>query len=248
MIDVLSHRFSLISGPAGQLVDLPDHSVDLCMTSPPYLARHGFSYGMIADLAVGLKRVLKPSSLLFFNFGFVSEEPGRVHRVWNLLDANLTYGFDICWAFANETEGRFTPQPMDTDTPRPHRVWEPIYVFANGSTWNLDRLAIGVPYSDSSNSSRWGHGRTTRCRGNYWLIPYENKTGQEFHEHQWPKELVNRILRFAGLSTDSVVLDPFAGSGLSLLRAIAFGFRAVGYEKREDRALMIQEKLNGLQA
>ena len=38
----------------------------------------------------------------------------------------------------------------------------------------LDRLALGVPYQDASNVTRWSNaGGGTRCRGNTWFLPYE---------------------------------------------------------------------------
>ena len=52
------------------------------------------------------------------------------------------------------------------------------YVFHLTKTGNtkLDRLAVGVPYSDKSNIARWAHtrGRDLRCRGNNWFIPVPN--------------------------------------------------------------------------
>ncbi|MHC4090679.1 MAG: DNA-methyltransferase, partial [Planctomycetota bacterium] len=45
---------------------------------------------------------------------------------------------------------------------------ERIYHLTNGST-PLDRLAIGIPYADSTNAKRWKSGRDKRCLGDTWF-------------------------------------------------------------------------------
>ena len=52
---------------------------------------------------------------------------------------------------------------------------EYIFHFTPHGRTPLDRLALGVPYQDKSNISRWTHtgGRDRRCRVTTWFIPYE---------------------------------------------------------------------------
>jgi site-specific DNA-methyltransferase (adenine-specific) len=100
------------------------------------------------------------------------------------------------------------------------------YIFhltRNGDTL-VDRLAIGVPYSDKSNIARWGHtkGRDVRCRGNNWFIPYKtivSRSKERPHPATFPIELAVNCIRIHGCNPQSVMLDPFLGIGHSALAA-----------------------------
>jgi site-specific DNA-methyltransferase (adenine-specific) len=100
------------------------------------------------------------------------------------------------------------------------------YVFHLTKTGNtkLDRLAIGVPYSDKSNIARWAHtgGRDLRCRGNNWFIPYQtivSRSKQRPHPATFPVELVVNCIKIHGRVSDCVMLDPFVGIGHSAIAA-----------------------------
>ena len=99
----------------------------------------------------------------------------------------------------------------------------------NGSTI-IDRLAVGVPYSDKSNIKRWTHtkGRDLRCRGNNWFIPYEtivSRSKQRPHPATFPTELAIFCLNIHGGCSDLTVLDPFLGIGHAALAAKKSGAR-----------------------
>jgi site-specific DNA-methyltransferase (adenine-specific) len=88
----------------------------------------------------------------------------------------------------------------------------------------LDRLGVGVPYSDKSNIDRWAHtkGRDLRCRGNNWFIPYKtivNRAKERPHPATFPVELVENCIRVHGCNSDAVMLDPFVGIGHSAIAA-----------------------------
>ena len=54
-----------------------------------------------------------------------------------------------------------------------HGCYEYIFHFTKTGQVPLDRLAIGVPYQDKSNVTRWnGAGQDLRCRGNTWFMLY----------------------------------------------------------------------------
>jgi site-specific DNA-methyltransferase (adenine-specific) len=96
----------------------------------------------------------------------------------------------------------------------------------------LDRLAIGVPFSDKSNIARRGHAQDKRCRGDTWFIPYKTvqaKAEKFNHPGTFPLDLPRWCIRLHGKS-GSVVLDPFAGAGTTLLAAQAEGAHGIGIE------------------
>lgn len=248
----MAGSMTIFNTSCSSMAELVDGCTHLVATSPPYKTSDGFSWPLMDHLADEVRRVLAPGALFFLNFGFVREERSRHHLVWNLFHQRLHFAFDLAWAFANETRGRFSPQPYGGEQERPHSTWEPIYVFARDEGWRIDRLAIGVPYTHKSNTTRRrktnpaGHGRTVRCRGNQWFIPYPNKTGRDQHEHAWPEELSRRILLLAGLAPGSRVLDPCAGDGGFLLEAARLGHQALGYEILPERAERIVKRARAL--
>ncbi|WP_167521738.1 DNA-methyltransferase [Paracoccus pantotrophus] len=96
----------------------------------------------------------------------------------------------------------------------------------------VDRLAIGVTCQDKGNLSRWRHATADlRCAGNCWHIPYEtvrNDAGKFHHPAAYPLELARRCLKLHG--RQGLVLDPFAGSGTTLVAAKELGWRGTGIE------------------
>jgi site-specific DNA-methyltransferase (adenine-specific) len=100
----------------------------------------------------------------------------------------------------------------------------------------LDRLAVGVPYSDKSNIKRWAHtgGRDKRCRGNNWFIPYAtivSRAKERPHPATFPVELAVNCIKVHGAGPDIVMLDPFLGIGHSALAAKRCGVkRFVGFD------------------
>src|SRR5439155_7350317 len=89
----------------------------------------------------------------------------------------------------------------------------------------LDRLAIGVPYQDKSNVTRWkGVVNDVWCRGNTWFVPYEtiqSRDNERPHPASFPVKLAEMCIRLHGLRRTKLVLDPFLGIGQSALAALA---------------------------
>jgi site-specific DNA-methyltransferase (adenine-specific) len=88
----------------------------------------------------------------------------------------------------------------------------------------IDRLALGVPYQDKSNISRWSHtrGSDLRCRGNTWFIPYEtiqSRAKERPHPATFPVQLAEWCIKLHGLSRVHTMLDPFLGIGNSAVAA-----------------------------
>jgi hypothetical protein len=61
----------------GGFPEIPDDSVDLVVTSPPYKKKDGYSRALMLSLGKGLGRVLKPGGLVVFNFAQLVEDMAR---------------------------------------------------------------------------------------------------------------------------------------------------------------------------
>lgn len=109
-------------------------------------------------------------------------------------------------------------------------IWEPVFMFAKASRGlSLNRLSIGVPYADKSNVTRWESGDDRRCRGNVWFVPYETTQRRKEHPATFPVDLAGKAI-LLGSNEGDLVLDPFVGSGTTLLAAKSCGRIGVGYD------------------
>ena len=108
------------------------------------------------------------------------------------------------------------------------------------------RLAIGVPYKDKSNIGRWKVAKKDiRCRGDVWYINYETvqSHSEKLHDAIFPKELPELCIKLGSRRRSDLILDPFLGSGTSILAASSLGRRCVGYEINPSYEVIIKKKL-----
>jgi site-specific DNA-methyltransferase (adenine-specific) len=112
-----------------------------------------------------------------------------------------------------------------------------VFHFTPGGDTPLDRLALGVPYQDQSNVTRWrAASQGVRCRGNTWFIPYETiqrRDRDRPHPATFPVRLPEQCLRLHGLSRVKTVLDPFLGLGSSGVACARLGIDFIGVELDE---------------
>ncbi len=117
---------------------------------------------------------------------------------------------------------------------------EYVFHFTKSGRVELDRLALGVPYQDKSNISRWSHtgGTDLRCRGNTWFIPYETIQSREKerpHPATFPVQLAEWCIKLHGAPRVHSMLDPFLGIGNSAVAAQRCAVKQfIGFEIDEE--------------
>jgi site-specific DNA-methyltransferase (adenine-specific) len=111
---------------------------------------------------------------------------------------------------------------------------EYIFHLTHHGNVQLDRLAIGVPYKDTSNVARWTKAREgIRCRGNCWYVPYRTIRSRDRdrpHPASFPPLLSEYCIRLHGISRTQLVLDPFMGIGSTAEACLKLGLDFVGFE------------------
>jgi len=236
--------------------ELPPDSVDIVVTSPPY--NLGIAYSKYSDdlarekylewsleWASEVKRVLKPEGSFFLNVGASSKSPMLPHEIILKLRAIFTLQNTIHWIKSitvntrngdQISAGHFKPinsQRYLTD------CHEYIFHLTKTGDVKLDRLAVGVEYSDKSNIARWGHtgGKDRRCRGNNWFIPYETILSRDKdrpHPATFPVALATQCIKLHGQCEGLVMLEPFLGIGSSALAARECGVsKFIGFDLDE---------------
>ncbi len=226
------------------LATMAPASVDVVVTSPPY--NLGISYAgyedskseaaylaWMVEVAAALRRVLKPSGSFFLNISGSSSRPWLPFELIVRLRALFVLQNHITWiksiGIGTNSVGHFKPIGGQRFL---HHNHEHVFHLTQSGDVQLDRLAIGLPFKDKSNIARRGHAQDLRCRGNTWFIPYETvkSRAQKFHHPAgFPVELPLWCIRLHGVA-EAAVLDPFLGTGTTLVAAHQAGARGIGIE------------------
>ena len=185
-------------------------------------------------MADQLYRIVTNLGYVFLNVGTRGQDPLQDLLVCQkFLEVGWVLQERIIWQKATEDgRGHFTPITSGVYL---NNMWESIFVLTKDGRRPLDRLAVGVPYTDMSNTTRWQHGRTQRCRGDVWYIPYETinsrSSSRAGHPATFPRELVERCLRLVEHGRTGLnVLDPCCGTGTVLDVAAERGHCATGID------------------
>ncbi len=212
------------------LADVPDGTVDLCSTDPPFnlgIEYPGYDdampvsefYAMLRRTFLQVRRVLKPDGSLFVA---MCEEHHHRLRVM-LEEMNFHWRNTIVWhyTFGPHQKGKFGRD----HTPILYMVLDP-----KRFTFNAD--AVRVPsarqavYNDTRADPRG------RVPGDVWTFSRVCGTFKERIPDmpcQQPLALQDRIVRVAS-NPDGVVLDPFCGSSTTLEAAARLGRKWLGID------------------
>ncbi len=237
---------------------LASASVSAIVTSPPY--NLGTRYRSYLDTlpraqylawtgawVAAAAAALAPEGSLFLNVGGTPRDPWAALDVAQAARPHLTLQNTILWvkSIAIDRDAAGAGARLDRDLAVGHYkpinsarflndCHEFIFHFTPRGATPLDRRAIGVPYQDRSNITRWKHaagGR--RCRGNAWFLPYETINSRERdrpHPATFPVRLPEYCLRLHGLERLSLVVDPFLGLGSTAVACARLGIGFVGIE------------------
>lgn len=224
--------------------DLPldSNSVDLILTSPPY----GLDkpYLGITDLAEGWQsfmvewlgeayRVATDGGRLALNIPLDTSapepRPTYAQAVSAAIEAGWTYRWTIVWNEGNVSRSVARGSVDSASAPHVIAPVEMIAVFHKG-TW--PRIA-GQSDIDHADWLEWTNG--------LWTFQGESRAW-EGHPAAFPLELPTRLIRLLSFRED-YVLDPFAGSGTTLVAAHRLGRHGIGYDLSEQHVASTKRRL-----
>lgn len=240
---------------------MPIGSVDVVVTSPPY--NLGLAYRSYKDslseenylawmeaICRKIARVMRDDGSFFLNIAGSSAQPWlpfelmvRLREIFNLQN-HISWVKSI--AVGEITYGHFKPVNSSRYVNRNH---EHVFHLTKRGDVEIDRLGAGVPFTDKTNIPRRQHGEDRRCRGDTWYIPYEtvrSKTARFSHPSTFPVALPERCIRLHGVRSDMVVLDPFMGTGTSLIAAESLGVRGIGIESDTGYVRIARKRLRSM--
>ncbi len=244
---------------------VPAASVDLVFADPPF--NIGYEYDRYDDRRKkedylrwaeqwleAVRRVLKPTGSFWLAIGdeYVAEHKIRLDALgWTLRNWVVWH-----YTFGVHCEKKFT---------RSHAHLLYYVVDPKRSTFNAD--AVRVPsarqtvYSDRRANPKgrvpddtWvlrpqEEARCFRADSDTWYVRRVCGTFKERVDHpcQMPEAVLERIVQ-ACTNPGDLVLDPFAGSGTTLVVAKRLGRRFLGIELSENYAEQVRRRLEGVEA
>lgn len=242
--------------------ELPDKSVNLMVTSPPY--NIGISYGnkwenrkiveskgakykdsmpedtyrkMLENVFAETQRVLKEDGQLWVNIKNRYVNDQIVPPFW-ILDffKDMYLKNIIIWNFdwGGSTNKRFCSR------------YEYVFFFTkdnNDYVFNLDEVKIpALNFRPDRYKSQ------LKNPSDVWKISLVSGNSIERTEHpaQYPEELIERIIK-VGTNPGDIVLDPFMGSGTTAVVAKKLNRNFIGYDTNRDYIKIAKERIQNIE-
>lgn len=127
------------------------------------------------------------------------------------------------WVFDDLSRYLFWVKPTSTKNISRNysRFVEMIFLYKRSQVWNTDLF--------------WA---------NYTGVYHDVVTGKQLHPFEKPLSLIERFVQIH-TNSDDTILDPFCGSGTTLLAAKRYGRDYIGYDNSEQYIESSKERLNG---
>ena len=270
-----------------ELKKIPDDTVDIIITSPPYYGQRRYEaeaqigaeattqeyLANLVDVFRECRRVLKEEGTLWLNLGdkYLNGRLGGLP--WRLAlslqdDLNFILRSDIIW---------YKPNAMPSSVKnRPTTDHEYVFLFAKTDDYYYNADAIREPHVTFTDKSRMKGGRNHFGKSNSTPENGKNRGNSNLHRARWdqafhpkgrnkrtvweiplskfrdahfavfPEKLVETCL-LAGSKNDSIVLDPFMGSGTTALVAVRHNRRFIGIDSSQEYCNIARQRIGCVQ-
>lgn len=227
------HLNAIIPHSAENMTELPDDSVHLMVTSPPYNARKDYDedltlpeyFSLLHDVFQETYRVLVPGGRACINIANLGRKPYLPLSAM-LSQIMIELGFlmrgEIIWDKAASV-GSSTAWGswQSASNPTLRDVHEYILVFSKG---RFKRESLGREATISTISKE----EFLEYTKSVWKFPTVSAK-RIGHPAPFPEELPRRLIQLYTFDGE-IILDPFMGSGATALAAINTNRNYVGYE------------------
>lgn len=256
-----------------QLKKLSDNSVDLIITSPPYADQRKNTYGGIhpdkyvewfLPISKELLRVLKPTGSFVLNIKEKVLDGERSTYVMELILEMRKQGWlwteEFIWHKKNCYPGKWSNRFRD--------AWERLLQFNKERKFNMYQEEVMVPMGDWAKARLKNLSDTDKIRDNSkvgsgfgknisnWLtrdkaypsnvLHLATECSNKKHSAAFPEELPEWFIKLFTKENDTV-LDPFMGSGTTLVVANRMFRNSIGIEIMPEYYDMVKEQLKPLE-
>jgi DNA modification methylase len=251
------------------LQDLPDNSIDLIFTSPPYADQRAKTYGGInpnhyvdwfLPKAAQFKRVLKPTGTFILNIKERVVEGERHTYVIDLIIKMREQGWlwteEYIWHKKNSYPGKWPNRFRDN--------WERLIQFNKEKKFSMYQETVMVPVGDWAkdrlsklsdtdkirDESKAGSGfgkNVSNWIGRDMVYPTNvlhlaTETGNKNHSAVFPSDLPTWFIKLFTKPND-IVLDPFVGSGTTAFSALQLGRHFVGIDVSAEYVKLANQRI-----
>lgn len=263
-------RANLYLGDSKEVIKkIPDNSVDLIFTSPPYADQRKSTYGGVhpdkyvewfLPLSKELLRVLKPTGTFVLNIKEKVTEGERSTYVMELILAMRQQGWlwteEFIWHKKNSYPGKWPNRFRDS--------WERLLQFNKDKKFTMYQDEVMVPMGDWAKSRLRKLSDTDKKRDNSkvgsgfgknisnWInrdkaypsnvLHLATECGNKKHSAAFPEELPEWFIKLFTKQGD-IVLDPFMGSGTTNIVAQRMKRNSIGIEIIEEYYDMVREQI-----
>ena len=263
-------KIDIFHGDSAEVLKaLPDNTIDLIVTSPPYADQRKSTYGGVTTdpyvewflpISAELLRVLKPTGTFILNIKEKVVNGERSTYVMELILAMRKQGWlwteEFIWHKKNSYPGKWPNRFRD--------AWERLLQFNKSKKFAMYQEEVMVPMGDWAKSRLKNLSETDKYRDNSkvgsgfgknisnWIgrdkayptnvLHLATECNNKKHSAAFPEELPQWFIKLFTQEGDTV-LDPFAGSGTTLFVAERMGRNAIGVELMDEYYQMIKEQI-----
>jgi DNA modification methylase len=241
--------------------ELNDNSIDLVITSPPYYNYKDYGVEMPSTYA-GYKallkrvftecyRVLKPGSIVCINTTNMKSRtsvekdsflyPIVADTILIMQDIGFKFFDEIIWVKGNANNGALKGKPLFGSYPYPptpkilDSIFENILIFKkSGKRYHPPKE---VKEQSKLTKEEW----VAYTKGIWFIGPDRNSK----HPATFPIEIPLRLIKMYSFIGETV-LDPFAGTGTTIVASVMLDRKGVGYELNREYEKEFSEKLENI--
>ncbi len=252
-----------------QLRNIPDNSIDLIITSPPYADQRKNTYGGVSHekyvewflpISVELLRVLKPTGTFILNIKEKVVNGERSTYVMELIIEMRKQGWlwteEFIWHKKNSVPGKWPNRFRDS--------WERLLQFNKQKKFHMYQEEVMVPTGDWAKTRLKNLSETDKIRDNSkvgsgfgkkisnWInrdkaypsnvLHLATECGNKNHSAAFPEELPEWFIQLFTKEND-VVLDPFMGSGTTIFVAKRMNRHSIGIDIMQTYYDLVTNKL-----
>jgi modification methylase len=238
------HLDHIFCASAEIMAEIPDNSIHLMVTSPPYNVGKKYDQdltlaeylGFLRNVWREVYRVLVPGGRACINVANLGRKPYiplNAHLAMDMQAIGFLMRGEIIWnKAASASPSTAWGSWRSPANPTLRDVHEYILIFSKNSFQrkNTDPQAKTISKQDFLELTK-----------SVWTFPAESarKVG---HPAPFPVELPRRLIELYSFARE-VVLDPFMGSGQTALAALQCGRRYLGYEINSEYVALAESRI-----
>lgn len=260
----------VLKGDCAQVLpNIPDSSIDLVVTSPPYADNRKETYGGIPvngyvewflPISEQIFRVLKPDGSFILNIKerVVNGERGTyVYKlVMDMRNQGWLWTEEYIWNKKNTYPGKWPNRFRD--------LWEHCYHFTKSKRFRMYQDEVRIPVGDWSKKRLAKLSETDKIRDvsrtksgfgkniSHWVdrdlvypgnvLYLATESSNKNHSAAFPIELPTWFIKLF-TEVGDVILDPFIGSGTTGVAALRSGRHFVGIESNDEYYKVAKERI-----